>query len=155
MKAALRPATHDDLSAIASLQRAAAQEAFAHIGPVERLSTGPETWAPALDSADTALVAEHDGEVVGFAFRRGCELSVFYTHPRVWGRGFGRALLEAIEEAMRESSCEEGIVYTEERNHRPLRIYTLAGWEPDGAARERDWLDVPIREIRLVKPLRE
>ena len=155
MKASLRPATQDDLPAIASLQRASAKEAFAHIGPVEKLSTGPETWAPALESADTALVAEDAGEVVGFVFTRGCELAVFYTHPRVWGRGFGRALLEAAEDAMREAGCEEATVYTEERNHRPLRIYAAAGWQPDGAARERDWLGVEIREIRLFKRLQE
>jgi GNAT superfamily N-acetyltransferase len=155
VKAALRPATPDDLPAIASVQRESARAAFAHIGPVERLSTGPETWAPALASADTALVAEDGGEVVGFAFTRGCELRVFYTHPRVWGRGFGRALLEAAEAAIREAGCDEAFVYTEERNHRPLRVYAAAGWAPDGAVKERDWLGVPIRELRLVKPLRE
>ena len=153
MKASLRPATEDDLPAIAAVQRASAKEAFAHIGPVEKLSTGPETWAPALTTADCALVAEDGGEVVGFVFTRGCELAVFYTHPRVWGRGFGRVLLEAAEDAMRAAGCEEALVYTEERNHRPLRVYAEAGWQPDGAARERDWLDVPIREIRLVKRL--
>ena len=155
MKASLRPALPDDLPAIASLQRASAQAAFAHIGPVERLSTGPETWAPALAQADTALVAEDGGEVVGFAFTRACELRVFYTHPRVWGRGFGRALLEAAEHAMRGAGCDEGFVYTEERNHRPLRVYAAAGWLPDGGVKERDWLGVPIRELRLVKQLRE
>jgi GNAT superfamily N-acetyltransferase len=153
VKASLRRATPGDLPAIADLQRASARAAFAHIGPVEKLSTDAETWAPALRSADTALVAEDEGEVVGFAFTRGCELRVFYTHPRVWGRGFGRALLEAAEGAMRARGCEEAFVYTEERNHRPLRVYDAAGWLPDGGVKERDWLGVPIRELRLVKKL--
>ena len=155
MKASLRPATPEDLPAIASLQRASAREAFAHIGPVEKLSTGPETWAPALATAECALVAEDAGEVVGFAFTRGCELAVFYTHPDVWGRGFGRALLEAAEDAMRSTGCEQAFVYTEERNERPLRVYAAAGWHPDGAVKERDWLGVRIRELRLTKRLRE
>jgi GNAT superfamily N-acetyltransferase len=155
VKAVLRPATADDLDAIADVQRESARVAFAHIGPVEKLSTDAATWAPALESADTALVAEDAGEVAGFAFTRGCELSVFYTHPDVWGRGHGRALLAAAEDALRASGCEEAYVYTEERNHRPLRVYEAAGWRPDGAVKERDWLGVPIRELRLVTRLRE
>jgi GNAT superfamily N-acetyltransferase len=153
VKVSLRPATPDDLPAIASLHLASARAAFAPIGPVERLE--PRDWAPDLDAAETALVAVDAGEVVGFAFVGGCELRFFYTHPRVWGHGFGRALLAAAEEALRAAGCEEGFVYTEERNHRPLRVYAAAGWRPDGGVKERDWLGVPIRELRLVKQLRE
>jgi GNAT superfamily N-acetyltransferase len=93
--------------------------------------------------------------VVGFAFTGGCELQFFYTHPRVWGRGVGQMLLESAEAALREAGCAEAFVYTEERNHRPMRIYRAAGWEPDGTARERDWLGAPIREPRLRKRLTE
>jgi GNAT superfamily N-acetyltransferase len=150
VNASLRPAVAADLPAIASVQLAAAREAFAHIGPVDRLE--PVDWAPWLERAETAIVAEVEGEVAGFVFVGDCELQLFYTHPRVWGRAVGRALLEAAEEAL---PCEEAFVYTEERNHRPLRIYRAAGWLPDGTARERDWLGTPIRELRLVKRLRE
>ncbi|MEA2436985.1 MAG: hypothetical protein QOF65_1541 [Thermoleophilaceae bacterium] len=155
MKAPLRPATPDDLLAIASLQLASARAAFAHIGPVDRL--GPRDWAADLAAAATALVAvsEAGDEVVGFAFVGGCELQFFYTHPRVWGAGAGRALLAAAEDALRNAGCDEAFVYTEERNERPLRVYAAAGWEPDGGVKERDWLGVPIRELRLVKRLRE
>jgi GNAT superfamily N-acetyltransferase len=151
VKASLRPATEDDLPAIASLQRASAKEAFAHIGPVEKLE--PRDWGSDLARAETALVAD-DGNVVGFAFAGGCELQFFYTHPDVWGSGHGRALLTAVEDALREGGCEEAFVYTEERNDRPLRVYAAAGWHPDGSVKERDWLGVPIRELRLVKQLR-
>jgi GNAT superfamily N-acetyltransferase len=151
----LRAATPDDLAAIASLHLASARAAFAHIGPVERLE--PRDWAADLAAAETALVAvsEQDDEVVGFAFVGGCELRFFYTHPRVWGHGAGRALLAAAEDALRGAGCEEPVVYTEERNERPLRVYAAAGWQPDGGVKERDWLGVRIRELRLVKRLRE
>jgi GNAT superfamily N-acetyltransferase len=151
MKASLRPATSDDLKAITALHAAAAREAFAHIAPIDRFE--PVDWGPAMAAADTALVAEDDGDVVGFIFTRACEVRVFYTHPDVWGRGFGRALLEAAEHAMRANGCEEAFLYTEERNHRPLRVYAAAGWHPDGGAKEREWLETPIRELRLVKRL--
>src|SRR4051812_44135380 len=152
MKASLRPAAPPDLPAITALQHAAALEAFAHIGPVEKLE--PRDWAADLDAADTALVAvDEDGSVVGFAFVGGCELQFYFAHPRVWGRGFGRALLAAAEDALRAAGCTEAFVYTEERNARPLRIYHAAGWREDGHVKERDWLGVPIREPRLRKTL--
>jgi GNAT superfamily N-acetyltransferase len=151
----LRAATPGDLAAIASLQLASAQAAFAHIGPVDQLE--PRDWAADLAAAEMALVAvsDQDDVVVGFAFVAGCELRFFYTHPRVWGHGAGRALLAAAEDALRGAGCEEAVVYTEERNERPLRVYAAAGWEPDGSVKERDWLGAPIRELRLVKRLRE
>jgi GNAT superfamily N-acetyltransferase len=147
----IRPATADDLPAIAALQLASARAAFAHIGPVEQLE--PRDWAVDLAAADTALVAIDGDEVVGFAFCGGCELQFFFTHPRVWGSGFGRALLAAAEEALRGAGCAEAFVYTEERNERALRVYHAAGWREDGAAKERLWLGTPIREPRLVKRL--
>ncbi|MEA2439871.1 MAG: hypothetical protein QOH76_1295 [Thermoleophilaceae bacterium] len=151
MKASLRPATAADLPAITALQLASARAAFAHIGPVDSME--PPDWRARLEAAETALVALDEGEVVGFAFCGGCELELFYTHPRVWGRGFGRALLTAAEEALRAAGCTEAFVYTEERNHRPLQVYAAAGWLPDSGVKERDWLGVPIRELRLVKRL--
>ena len=148
----IRAARADDLDAVATLQLAAAREAFAHIGPVERLE--PRDWGADLKAADTALVAvDPGGEVVGFAFVGGCELQFFYTDPRVWDRGFGRALLAAAEDALHSAGCEEAFVYTEERNARPLRVYHAAGWREDGPVKERSWLGAPIREPRLRKRL--
>jgi GNAT superfamily N-acetyltransferase len=152
VKASLRPANEDDLPAISALHAASVHAAFAHIAPLARFEA--VDWGPAMTTADTALVAENAGEVVAFVFTRGCEVSVFYAHPRVWGRGFGRALLQAAEDAMRAAGCSEASLYTEERNHRPLRVYATAGWRPDGGVKERDWLGVPIRELRLTKRLR-
>jgi GNAT superfamily N-acetyltransferase len=149
----IRPATAEDLPMITELHLAAAREAFAHIGPVDRLE--PRDWRADLEAAETALVAvdPDSGAVVGFAFCGGCELQFFYTHPRVWGRGFGRALLAAAEDALRSAGCSEAHVNTEERNHRALKAYAAAGWLPDGAVLEREWLGVTIREPRLVKRL--
>jgi GNAT superfamily N-acetyltransferase len=148
----IRAADPGDLPAIASLQLEAAREAFAHIGPVERLE--PRDWGGDLAAAEAALVAvDASDHVVGFAFCGGCELQFFYTHPRVWGLGFGRALLEAAEDALRAAGCSDAFVYTEERNERPLRVYHAAGWREDGHVKERLWLGVPIREPRLVKRL--
>jgi GNAT superfamily N-acetyltransferase len=152
VKASLREAVPDDLPAIASVVVAAGQAAWGHIGPVDRLESPVSDWAPRLAAAETALVGVSDaGEVIGFAFAGDCELQFLHTHPRVWGSGVGRALLAAAEDGLRESGCEEAVLYTEERNHRALRVYAAAGWHPDGPVRERDWLGVRIREPRLRK----
>ena len=148
MKAVLRAAVASDLPAIGEVQLASAREAFAHIGPVHRMD--PPDWAPWLGRAEWAYVAEVNEGVVGFVFVGGCEVQLFYTHPRVWGLGVGRDLLAAAEAAI---PCPEAFLYTEERNHRPLAIYAKARWRPDGTAREREWLGVKIRELRLVKRL--
>ena len=152
MKASLRPAGTDDLDAIADVQLASALVAFEHIGPVEKM--GPVDFGPWLEAADRAFVAEDAEGLAGFAFVGGCELQLFYTHPRVWGHGVGRALLAAAEDGLRSAGCEEAVVFTEERNHRPLRVYHAAGWREDGYVKEREWLGVPIREPRLRKRLR-
>jgi GNAT superfamily N-acetyltransferase len=152
VKALVRPASAADLEAIAALHLASARAAFVSIGPVDRLAA--RDWAADLAAADAALVAvDGDSSVVGFAFVGGCELHFFYTHPRVWGRGFGRALLAAASDALAAGGCTEAFVYTEERNARALALYRADGWRPDGVVKERAWLGVPIREPRLVKRL--
>jgi GNAT superfamily N-acetyltransferase len=148
----IRPAVAGDLDAISAVQHASARAAFAHIAPVERIE--PADFSGWFADAETALVALEEDEVVGFAFVGGCELQLFYTHPRVWGRGVGRALLSVAEDALRDAGCSEAVVFTEERNHRPLLVYHAAGWREDGYVKERDWLGVPLREARLRKKLR-
>jgi GNAT superfamily N-acetyltransferase len=153
VKASLRQATAEDLPAIATVLVAAGRAAWAHIGPVEQLESSAAEWAPRLAAASAALVAEDGGQVVGFAFMGTCELQYFHTLPRVWGEGVGRALLAAVEDTLRAAGCEEATLWTEERNERPLRVYAAAGWRPDGAVQERDWLGESLRELRLSKRL--
>ena len=51
--------------------------------------------------------------------RRGCAVELLFTHPRAWGRGAGRALLAAGEDALRDAGCAEAALWTEERNETP------------------------------------
>jgi GNAT superfamily N-acetyltransferase len=154
MKASLRPARTDDLPAIAAVYVAAAQVGWAYLAPVATLVPSVEEWAPRLEAAEEAAVAIVAGKVVGFAFTRGCELEFLFTHPRAWGQGAGRALLAHAEDVLRAAGCGEAVLWTEERNERALHVYAAAGWEPDGAAKERVWMGAPLRELRLRKRLR-
>jgi GNAT superfamily N-acetyltransferase len=157
----IRRATVDDADAIASTFTEAARAAWRHIAPPDRLDAlepAPEQWVERLRrpvAGDEVLVAAVDDEVVGFIWVRARtdetstgEVATFYTRPRVWGSGVGRALLDAGVRVLRDAGCQEATLWTEERNHRPRRVYEAYGWHTDGATNERTYLDAPIRDVR-------
>ncbi len=90
MPVLVRPATPDDADAMRRVYLAAGREAWAHFLPAEQVGANATEL-----SGDRGFVAEEGGEVVGFAWLRGSELDTLYTDPRVWGRGAGRALMDA------------------------------------------------------------
>jgi len=86
------------------------------------------------------IVAEVAGHVVGFARTapERCELHLLYTEPAAWGRGAGRMLMDAALARLAASGCNEALLWTEERNERPRRVYERYGWTLDGRRRERE-----------------
>jgi len=80
-----------------------------------------QAWAPAIPDAGEwhdrmagrkTLVAEEDGEVVGFCeLEEDGHLDMFYLRKDVVGRGIGRLLYEATEQAAR--GWDLGRVFTE------------------------------------------
>ena len=61
-----------------------------------------------------------DGEVIGFAVTLPCgggrnegEVTGLYTHPRAWGAGAGRKLLETALDALAASGCRDAVLWTE------------------------------------------
>jgi GNAT superfamily N-acetyltransferase len=162
----LRRATLEDAADLATIFTEAARAAWEHIAGAEALAAlddDPAPWRERLAAqvAPAATwVAELGDEVVGFAMiRPGAapgegELDLLYTRPSAWGAGAGRLLLGRAELELRAAGFDEATLWTEERNHRPLRIYAAAGWRPDGAVRERTWHGAPLREVRLRRRLR-
>ena len=157
----IRRAGIADAAAIASTFTEAAQAAWRHIAPPERLDALEpqlETWrerlrAPSDDEA--VFVAVSGNDVIGFvrttahADEPGVGyVDTLYTRPRVWGSGAGRALLDAGLGALRGAGCREAVLWTEERNHRARHVYDTYGWQVDGGVQERTFLDSPIREVR-------
>ena len=67
--------------------------------------------------ADLVAVDEH-GEVFAFVAWDAAtgEIIRLFTHPRGWGYGAGRALLEAACTALRSAGCKQAWLWTEERN---------------------------------------
>jgi GNAT superfamily N-acetyltransferase len=157
----VRPATVDDAAGIATTFNEAARAAWRHIAPPARLDAQVPPvvqWEERLrapNEGDTVLVADDAGAVVGFIWVRAHtdepgtgEVATFYSRPRVWGTGVGQALLDAGVRALRDAGCRDATLWTEERNHRPRRVYEAYGWRVDGATNERSYLGTPIREVR-------
>jgi GNAT superfamily N-acetyltransferase len=159
----VRPAVLDDLAVMVAIKHDAAVAAWGHILPppvVEGLPF-PQRWAEAIEAADPragVLVVVADARVVGFAVTRPSgdadaeastgELDGFYVDPGSWGRGAGRALLEAAVDRLRKADFNDATLWTAEENHRPRRIYETAGWRTDGTERRRAFGGVEFVELR-------
>jgi GNAT superfamily N-acetyltransferase len=150
---------------MAELYLAAAREGWSHIYPAEALAQLRSPEARIVDEIEdttprrSVLVAELDSEIAGFAVTRPSkdedgsserigELDTFYSHPLIWGRGVGRALMREALAALRDSGFTEATLWTAEENHRPRAVYEAAGWWPDGAVKENLYLGVSVAELR-------
>ena len=157
---ALRPAVLEDAPAIAAINAAAGRAGWADFLPRERLATFElpvgcyeEMLGGKADPGRAVYVATESDEVVGFVSVRSGdgevgEVGALYVHPSRWSVGIGRALLAFALETLSKAGCREAVLWTEERNERPRRIYETAGWRLDGARRVRDFLGCRIRELR-------
>ena len=159
----VRRAERGDLPAMMAAKLDAGAAAWPHIFPTEVLSqlSFPERWIAAVAEPPQrthALVAELEGEVVGFAVVRPSadddaspetgELDGFYTAPAAWGRGAGLALLAAAIEALGDDGFTTATLWTAIDNHRPRRIYERAGWRLDGRTRNRNLGGIAFEELR-------
>lgn len=135
--------------------------AFLSRDQLDQIQGQPDKWLErigGLDPNPDIVLAEDDDGLVGFIWVHQCgdldltrptgEVGTFYTHPRVWGAGVGRLLMERGLDRLRDLGFTESVLWTEERNERPRRIYQRMGWTLDGATRVRDYQGVPIAEVR-------
>ncbi|MCO1656777.1 GNAT family N-acetyltransferase [Pseudonocardia sp. S2-4] len=93
------------------------------------------TWArfSAADEPVYALVAEADGELVGFthfllhrsttAIAPSCYLQDLFTAPAARGRGAGRALISAVADRARTAGAARLYWHTHETNRTARRLY--------------------------------
>jgi GNAT superfamily N-acetyltransferase len=141
------------------------QVAYAHAFPADALAglsheAGLEWWTRALEDPYPhmhTLVAEDDGEVIGFASLGAAreddvlglgELFAIYVHPDAWGRGAGRALMAETLARLRAEGFGEAILWVLDDNPRTRRFYEQCGWRADGGVKEEEWLGTRIREVR-------
>lgn len=155
---AIRPAQAGDAEAIGEVFLEAALAAWSSFLGAERVGSVQPPVQEWMRGA--VLVAQEGDAIVGFTRTRpeGEEqdlgmLAMLYTRPRVWGRGAGRALMDAALSALRTQGCREAVLWTEQRNARARHVYEAAGWYLDGTAREREWHGAPLRELRYRRSL--
>ena len=105
-------------------------------------------WIQDPNHETDALVAELDGEVVGFAHhrefarpssgQRGFYLDDLFARDDVRGRGVGRALISRLGEIARERGFDKVRWITAEDNHTAQRLY-------DAMAERTTWVTYDLR----------
>jgi ribosomal protein S18 acetylase RimI-like enzyme len=156
---ALRRAEATDAAAIGAVFDAAVQAGWTYLGDLaaEPMFTQAD-WdqlVAAHAPPNLLLVAVDERELVGYAavHPEDCEMFLLFVHPAHAGRGIGRRLLAAADDALQMAGCHEAFLYVHEHNERALSVYRAAGYRPDGTDRISDFRGARIRELRLVKRL--
>jgi ribosomal protein S18 acetylase RimI-like enzyme len=156
----IRPATPDDAEAVARVHVETWRAAYAHALSPEGLASLSVTQRAELHRRSPPVVAEVDGEIVGFVSvgpgtdpDTDGELYAIYVLPDHWGSGLGRALMQAGEERLRELGHQHAILWVLEDNPRARRFYEAAGWTLDGTRRPIEIFGQPVPEIRYEKSL--
>jgi GNAT superfamily N-acetyltransferase len=159
----VRPATVADAAAMGRVHVRAWQAAYRGQMPDGyldglRASERAAGWERALQAERPrggVLVAERDGEVVGFAnvgpaadLDGAGELYAINVDPAHWGTGTGRALLAAAQDELARLGFAETVLWVLPANARARRFYERAGWAGDGTERTVDVLGVVVPEVR-------
>jgi ribosomal protein S18 acetylase RimI-like enzyme len=151
----LRCAVAADLASIAGVHVRAWQETYGGQlgqGYLDGLSVDDRTrtwqeWTARAEwpNPDLLVLTDDDEAIVGFATTRSshdpdaaastAEVPAINTRQRVWGRGWGRALMAAAMARLRAAGCRHATLSVLETNDRARRFYEAAGWRWDGTTK--------------------
>jgi len=110
-------------------------------------------------------VVEDESQTVGFldtgpsrdgdtpAAARSAEIYALYLHPRSWGRGLGRALMERALEDLRHKGWSQAHLWVLDQNLHALNFYKAAGFVTDGATRPGSFRGCSWLDVRCTLPL--
>lgn len=88
---------------------------------------------PAQIANGQVIVAEFRGQIAGFAAVVGGELDGLFVEPDLWGRGIGRALINAATEEARRKGLALKVI----ANPSARRFYESCGFTIEGEERTR------------------
>jgi GNAT superfamily N-acetyltransferase len=146
----VRPATLNDAGAIATVHVRSWQSAYRGLMPDDLLDSlsverRAATWRSIMeaDAGWNALLVLEDGEgVEGFAHLCAArfagapaqtgEVTSIYLEPASWGRGAGRALMDAAMQCLAAAGFTDAILWVLVGNERARSFYDAAGWTCDG-----------------------
>lgn len=171
----IREATVADAAAIARVHVASWEVAYRGLVPraVQTTTTvalRTVQWRPILSGeaaypGSVNLVALMDGEVVAFACHgpsradlwpppsAGGEIYAMYAKPAAWGRGVGRALMDASVAGLRDAGHIDALLWVLRGNTRARRFYERMGWMQDDGARDQESERLPVPAVRYVRAL--
>lgn len=166
----VRPAVVADATAITDAHLTGWQHAYRGLLP-DKLLDGldrqrrTDSWKDLLGGDDpNTLVAEVDGEVVGFSNYGPArhdtvewgELYAIYVHPVHWGGGHGRQLIEAVESALVALGYGKAHLWVLDGNRGARDFYERQGWVLNQAAELRDDIGgTTVTEVRYDRALKE
>jgi GNAT superfamily N-acetyltransferase len=124
-----RPEEHEELE---QLQTHASLELDEYR---EQLLANPDAihLPPAQIANGQVIVAELDGQIAGFAAVVGGELDGLFVEPDLWGRGIGRALIDAAAHQARQ----KGLSLTVIAQPGARRFYESCGFSVEGDEQTR------------------
>ncbi|MFF8357849.1 GNAT family N-acetyltransferase [Streptomyces chartreusis] len=115
------------------------------------------------DASVLDLVAERDGEIVGWAchgpYRDGeartedVELYAIYVDPGRYGTGIGHALLQESVRRCTAAGHPRMLLWVLKDNARARRFYERAGFRADGAEEPFEVAGVEVPEVRYAREL--
>ncbi|MGW2217083.1 N-acetyltransferase family protein [Nonomuraea sp. NPDC001684] len=169
----IRQATPADAQALAEVHVRSWQAAYRGLLPQDHLDgldpaarrPGWERWlAGTAWPRQGTLVAEADGRVVGFAGvlpardddadgATVAEVAAIYLTPESWGRGIGRALMDAALATLTEAGYREAVLWVLDANVRARRFYEAAGWHDDGVTKDDGSRGFVLTEVRYRRSL--
>jgi GNAT superfamily N-acetyltransferase len=128
----LRLARPEELEELEELQRRASLELPEYR---DQLIANPDAiYLPAGQIANgQVIVAELDGKIAGFAAVVGGELDGLFVEPDLWGRGIGRALVDAATHEARKRGLALQVI----ANPRARRFYEHCGLSVEGEVQTR------------------
>ena len=158
----IRPATREDMRAVVGIYNWAINQTFATIDS-EPLSAeeAEEWWDAHARQRTTTLVADEDGDVIGWARllpwrQRGFEVveDLVYVDPLYQKRGVGRELLGQLIESARATGCRTIVASVAADNLAGLRLHQGMGFEvvgtlKDAAYKFSRWMDITLVQRSL------
>jgi L-amino acid N-acyltransferase YncA len=162
---AIRPAREADLGAIRAIYNEGIEDRVATLDEDPKTDGDIREWFAAHSDRYAVLVAERDGEIVGWAslnpyshrcaYRAVADLSV-YVARNARGTGVGSALLSALEPVARANEFHKIVLFALAFNDAGLRLYRSLGYRYVGVFEEQGLLDGRAVDVvameRILRP---
>lgn len=142
-----RPATEQDVLALAELERDANLVGLRHVFPPEQypfpFDAVLSRWQLVLEdpTAVTLVVddPEHQHRLDLYLAYDDATVRHVAVRPERWGEGLASAAMRLAAADMASRGTEVARLWVLEENHRARRLYEHLGWTADGARREAPW----------------